>query len=81
METAAVGAGDHTVWVNLFLDELEAGESALEVSEDLGQGVEIRQANHKAFYFYNSLKQKPCQKQLYRAVLQFFKWRLVPSCI
>ena len=54
MEAAAVGAGDHTVWVNLLLDEPEAGEPALEVSEDLWQGVEIRQANHKAFGFFTT---------------------------
>ena len=81
METAAVGAGDHTVWGNLFLDELEAGESALEVSEDLGQGVEIRQANHKAFYFYNSLKRKTVPKTAVSGCASVFKWRLVPSCI
>jgi hypothetical protein len=41
MDTTTIRAGNRSIGINLFFDELEAGESALEVSENLRDGVEM----------------------------------------
>ena len=41
LDATAIRTGHQAVGANLFLDELDAGESTLEVSENLREGVEI----------------------------------------
>ena len=38
---ATIRTSNNTIGINLFLNELEAGYSALEVSENLREGVEM----------------------------------------
>ena len=45
----------------LFFYELEAGEPALEVSENLREGVEMRKVYHKVSVLYTNNTQNPCQ--------------------
>ena len=41
VDTATIRTSNNTIGINLFLNELEAGYSALEVSENLREGVEM----------------------------------------